>query len=325
MSIQTPSIPDGTPVWIDGATMHASPLCPLIEGAAEEGVYPARTGFVCVCVDRAVGIDLSQPTIDPRLAAQADAVAPSLDPPDFGNGPAKPKAPVKQYSDADVVALILANHGKFEVHQVDDGLARWAHAWLQAYQGDFEFLLDVRSKAKASLSPGQAKGVLNCARAGLFRGEWGQEHLPAKDEPAEPEYVVSTHDGPNGIVRTVTTTDDGLDLSGVPSGLYAVPGGDTRLKVKIDNVDKPGTKWHGWVFVKDGAAYGHGDRYGSQKPGGTYRGKIQQQLEIIASDPYAAAAAYGQLTGTCGRCGRQLEDEESVARGIGPVCATKAW
>ena len=40
-------------------------------------------------------------------------------------------------------------------------------------------------------------------------------------------------------------------------------------------------------------------------------------------DPLAAQVAYGKLTGTCGYCGRVLEDEESVERGIGPICAQK--
>jgi len=113
----------------------------------------------------------------------------------------------------------------------------------------------------------------------------------------------------------------GLDLSDLPSGKYAVPGGDTRLKVLVQNVEKG--KWAGWVFVKDAAVYGNGRRYGSQKPGAEYRGDIADALAAIIADPHAAMAAYGHLTGTCGRCGLHLEDETSVARGIGPVCIKK--
>lgn len=112
----------------------------------------------------------------------------------------------------------------------------------------------------------------------------------------------------------------GISLSNVPTGMYAVPGGDTRLKVRIDQGDG---KWQGYVFVKDGAEYGSGRRYGMQRPGQTYVGQIQDQLAIIAQDPRAAAAAYGRLVGSCGLCGRRLEDPDSVARGIGPVCAAK--
>jgi hypothetical protein len=114
---------------------------------------------------------------------------------------------------------------------------------------------------------------------------------------------------------------NGLDLSSVPSGRYAVPGGDTRLKVKIDNVATG--KWAGWTFVSDAAEYGKGKRYGNQKPGATYRGEIEAELRAIAADPQAAMAAYGHLTSTCGICGRPLEDADSVARGIGPICAAR--
>lgn len=35
------------------------------------------------------------------------------------------------------------------------------------------------------------------------------------------------------------------------------------------------------------------------------------------------AERFGQITGQCGRCGRTLNNEESIARGLGPECATK--
>ena len=112
-----------------------------------------------------------------------------------------------------------------------------------------------------------------------------------------------------------------LDLSVIPSGRYSVPGGDTRLKLKIDNVTEG--KWAGYVFVKDAAEYGHGKRYGSQAPGGVYRGEIVDALRAILADPFEASKAYGRLVGVCGVCGRHLEDPVSVANGIGPICAEK--
>lgn len=35
------------------------------------------------------------------------------------------------------------------------------------------------------------------------------------------------------------------------------------------------------------------------------------------------ASAYGHLTGRCGCCGRLLTNEESIERGIGPICFEK--
>jgi hypothetical protein len=115
---------------------------------------------------------------------------------------------------------------------------------------------------------------------------------------------------------------EALDLSPLPAGTYAVPGGDTRLKISVRRPGK-NSKWHGWTFVDDGAEYGNRETYGRQRPDGLYDGKVIDQLKVILADPLGALAAYGQLTGTCGACGRLLEDEESVDRGIGPVCYAK--
>lgn len=113
----------------------------------------------------------------------------------------------------------------------------------------------------------------------------------------------------------------GLDLSNLPSGYYGVPGGDTRLKVLVSR--SKSERWSGWIFVSDGAEYGQRRNYGKQAPDSTYKGEIVEQLTTIAADPKAAAAEYGKLTGRCGICNRLLEDENSIAMGIGPVCAGK--
>jgi hypothetical protein len=113
--------------------------------------------------------------------------------------------------------------------------------------------------------------------------------------------------------------ETGIDLRTIPSGYYAVPDGDTRLKVRVNHVDKG--RWAGYTFVDDGAEYGNRRNYGRQAPDGTYQGDIADALKAIVADPTAAAARYGHITGRCGICNRQLEDEASVARGIGPICA----
>lgn len=110
----------------------------------------------------------------------------------------------------------------------------------------------------------------------------------------------------------------GLDLSDLPAGFYAVPGGDTRLKVVVN---KPTSgRWDGFTFVHDGAEYGARTKYGMQAPDGTYRGKIEDQLRTIVADPQAAGRAYAAITTRCYRCNRKLEDETSVELGIGPIC-----
>ena len=57
-----------------------------------------------------------------------------------------------------------------------------------------------------------------------------------------------------------------------------------------------------------------------------YTGKgLNEALTWIKANQREAAALFGQLTETCGRCGRDLSDDDSRARGLGPVCATKGW
>lgn len=167
--------------------------------------------------------------------------------------------------------------------------------------------------ARTNRYPGQCVqcGSEVAANAGLLfkqGGRWATQHKDGEcvERSAAPAAVEGA---------------SGLDLSSLPSGRYAVPGGDTRLKLKIDNVDKG--KWEGWVFVKDAAEYGQQKRYGKQAPGKRYSGDVQEALQAILADPKAAAAAYGHLTSTCGVCNAPLENEESVERGIGPICAQK--
>lgn len=74
------------------------------------------------------------------------------------------------------------------------------------------------------------------------------------------------------------------------------------------------------------------------KNGGEYLGKIQggrffamrectqdQERRVLAfvKDPKAAAEAYGQETKICCVCNAQLTKEESMQRGMGPICAEK--
>ena len=127
--------------------------------------------------------------------------------------------------------------------------------------------------------------------------------------------------------------ETGLDLNPLFEGLkttkgdprtsvwVAVPGGDSRLKLRID---RPDTGRHaGRIFVKDAAVYGSGQMYGRQEIGATYVGKCGEELKAILADRKAAMEEYGRLVGQCGVCNRPLEDPTSVALGIGPYCLSQ--
>ena len=108
-------------------------------------------------------------------------------------------------------------------------------------------------------------------------------------------------------------TITGLDLSSMDEGRYAV--GDVLFLVQAPKAGK----WDGWVFVKNGSEYTD-EKFGSQKPGRGYYGSHEDLLSVVLDDPLAAMQHYGKLTDHCAVCGRKLEDDLSVERGIGPVC-----
>lgn len=100
----------------------------------------------------------------------------------------------------------------------------------------------------------------------------------------------------------------------VPSGRYALTGTDGV--VKFYKVDCPTEgRWAGRTFVN---AQASDELYPIRNA--AERSRI---LSAIAFDPKAAMMLYGTELGSCGHCGRTLTDEDSRARGIGPVCAAK--
>lgn len=103
-------------------------------------------------------------------------------------------------------------------------------------------------------------------------------------------------------------------LPDVPQGRYAIT--DTDGVVKFVIVDRPNEgKWSGRTFVKVQAS---DDEYPVRNE--EHRRRL---LGLIFQDVKGALAQYGLLLGKCGHCGRTLTDEESRARGIGPVCLAK--
>jgi hypothetical protein len=56
---------------------------------------------------------------------------------------------------------------------------------------------------------------------------------------------------------------------------------------------------------------------------GTSAAEVERVLVEIEKDPFEAAKQYGRDSGRCAACGRDLTDPESIANGIGPICASK--
>lgn len=99
-----------------------------------------------------------------------------------------------------------------------------------------------------------------------------------------------------------------------PEGHYAVTGEDGTTDFYLVEHGKPGSKWAAFVFLSQQLS----DEYVPVK--GSAKGAILGKIE---SDPLEAAKRYGVELGVCGVCHKTLTNPDSIAAGIGPVCAAK--
>jgi hypothetical protein len=94
-------------------------------------------------------------------------------------------------------------------------------------------------------------------------------------------------------------------------------GGLVITKAK-DNSSNPGA-----LYVKNGGEYVGKVVSGRFLCTRECPADVQGTVVSVINDPAAAAKASGLQTGSCSCCGRELTDPESVASGIGPICAKK--
>lgn len=89
------------------------------------------------------------------------------------------------------------------------------------------------------------------------------------------------------------------------------------------------SKNRGSIYVKARAASEEGEieiRYlGKVTPDGRFHPNCntfeEEAFRAITEDPLGEALRHGKLSGRCAVCSRSLTHEDSVGRGIGPVCA----
>lgn len=115
-------------------------------------------------------------------------------------------------------------------------------------------------------------------------------------------------------VRADSKTQHAATVPDVPAGIYALPEDDGTAFYRVDRPTQG--RWDGWTFVS--LVRADGEKIRPAK--GSERGSV---LARIAQDPIAASREYGKRTGTCGACSRTLTNPESIALGIGPVCARR--
>jgi hypothetical protein len=98
----------------------------------------------------------------------------------------------------------------------------------------------------------------------------------------------------------------------VTDGDYALQDGDTLKFYTVSTGNKG--QWTGFQFV---TVHASDERF-------PVKGETRKAvLAAIAADPAEASGRYGRHFQRCGRCHKQLTDEVSRQRGIGPDCFKK--
>lgn len=105
--------------------------------------------------------------------------------------------------------------------------------------------------------------------------------------------------------------------TGIPAGHYALFN-EEQGKWLFFEVTQGKARWDGYTFIK--RLIGSPGDYQKVAMAPALR---METLSWIAKDAQKAATDYGLQSGRCGLCRSPLTDPESLARGIGPVCAKK--
>ncbi|AXN53317.1 hypothetical protein PBI_THONKO_45 [Mycobacterium phage Thonko] len=140
---------------------------------------------------------------------------------------------------------------------------------------------------------------------------------PFKSQAREVEAAFDRSEAIDKIAAAAAPEVTSYRSDEVPAGRYAIDTAEGAInEVAFYRVDRPESgKWAGFVFVK------HIVGDDEQRLGKAQGHKIIDRIAEVGAE--AASARYGHEIGECGICGRQLTNDDSRERGIGPVCARK--
>ncbi len=200
-------------------------------------------------------------------------------------------------------ASLRENAATWKVENADD----WA--WMQAKAGSFDFAASMVDALRSygCLTDKQHAAVVRLREKDAIRqAEWAAEKLAR--ETNAPAVDVSQLEKAFSTAQEKGLKRPKVFLAGYKFSLAPLTGRNA------------------------------GALYVTHKASDQYLGKImdgkfsrvrectsEQEAEIVAvaSDPHNAAIAYGQRTGQCSCCGRELTNHASIDLGIGPICAEK--
>lgn len=135
--------------------------------------------------------------------------------------------------------------------------------------------------------------------------------------PATPAVVATALQLP-AIVALMSNAARNLRF---PKVRFALEAGTLQLSIAGER-----SRYAGQVMVTDGGRYPDNQFYGSISATEFNRSRrcpdwVIEALTMLEANPAQYAAVYGQRTGSCCFCRRELTDARSVTVGYGPICA----
>jgi hypothetical protein len=189
---------------------------------------------------------------------------------------------------------------KFDASEMTTDLIRFATEWAIRYEGSFSFMLDMQASARRGLlSPGKAKGTLNCLRADVLRGGRKTTRKAEVTVTAEGMYQ-----DPDADLLDPAIGEE------LPAAIW---------KVQVSGAGRPYAKQ---LMVRREVP-------SERHPEGQLRGRFEYaQGAVFNLKPewkmtLEEAKGFGRLYGICCVCAAELADATSIANGIGPVCGGK--
>lgn len=174
---------------------------------------------------------------------------------------------------------------------------------------DFAASLVDQFKRKGDLSERQI------ASAESMRDKLAQRELAKREQVRQQEMTAASNMGTVDM-SAIRALFDTAQSNGLKRPKFFA--GD----VKISLAPSTGRNAGALYIVRDPDIY-QGKIFGDEfQPGYNCAPDTLEVLQAIAKDPGEYARMTGKQTGRCCCCGRELTDPESIANGIGPICAS---
>lgn len=215
----------------------------------------------------------------------------------------------------------IALDRKFEVSDLTPELRQAARLYAASYDGDFPFMVEMRDTATAGVmffSDGQSKAILNCLMGDAKRRLAAKPKTAAVAAPAGPN-VASIPDG-----RYRVTLADGSDLalrfdSKNEWTIEKFGEGTRKINLRTGGSDSE----REWTGVGTASASGAVTLWKSAGP------RVREAVQVLADASrdeqgwLIAGLAFAQEGSRCFRCGKELDQPESLLVGYGETCAAK--